>query len=222
MEVLDSIYNQFFFTANSLGHQLTTSQFFQPLIPQALAHVATAIHCALCKYACGKEVTVMFSQDENQGIFCHSAVIDCISAEAIALIKFKLHMVGLLHTTPPMVLVLYNRRSLIPDGALQSMLAHQNPISHLQSGLVLRYFIQRYILPFLSMLLLEDGRSSIPSSTLTRSASISFQRLYLPCCSALIGMKGLLHCITSAKCKSVRKPHANLPDTPADLTGARM
>jgi len=25
---------------------------------------------------------------------------------------------------------------------------------------------------------------------------------------------------TSAKCKSVRKPHANLPDTPVDLTGA--
>jgi len=25
---------------------------------------------------------------------------------------------------------------------------------------------------------------------------------------------------TSAKCKSVWKPHANLPDTPVDLTGA--
>jgi len=33
MEVLDLIYHQFFFTANSLGRQPTTSQFFQPLAP---------------------------------------------------------------------------------------------------------------------------------------------------------------------------------------------
>jgi hypothetical protein len=33
MDVLDLIYHQFFFTANSLGRQLTTSQFFQPLTP---------------------------------------------------------------------------------------------------------------------------------------------------------------------------------------------
>jgi hypothetical protein len=46
-EVLDLIYHQFFFTANNLGRQPTTSQFFQPLMPQTLALVATAIHCAL-------------------------------------------------------------------------------------------------------------------------------------------------------------------------------
>jgi hypothetical protein len=100
MEVLDLIYHQFFFTANSLGRQPTTSQFFQPLTPQTLALVAAAIHCALSEYATGKKVTVMFSQDEYRGKFCPSTVTDCISAEAIALIKFKLHMVGLLHTPP--------------------------------------------------------------------------------------------------------------------------
>jgi len=99
--VLDLIYHQFFFTANSLGRQPTTLQFFQTLTPQTLALVAAAIHCALSGYATGKKVTVMFSQDEYRGKFCPSAVTDCISAEAIALIKFKLHMVGLLHTPPP-------------------------------------------------------------------------------------------------------------------------
>jgi len=98
MEVLDLIYYQFFFTANSLGWQPTTSQFFQPLTPQTLALVAAAIHCALSEYATRTKVTVMFSQDEYRGKFCPSTVIDCITAEAIAHIKFKLHMVGLLHT----------------------------------------------------------------------------------------------------------------------------
>jgi hypothetical protein len=64
MEVLDHIYHQFFFTANSLGHQPTTSQYFQRLTPQTLLLVDTAIHCALSEYATGKKATVMFSQDE--------------------------------------------------------------------------------------------------------------------------------------------------------------
>ena len=72
MEVLDLIYHQFFFTANSLGRQPTTSQYFQPLAPQTLALVAAAIHCALSEYASGKKATVMFSQDEYQGTFVHS------------------------------------------------------------------------------------------------------------------------------------------------------
>jgi hypothetical protein len=127
MEVLDLIYHQFFFTANSLGRQPTTSQFFQPLTPQTLALVAAAIHCALSEYATGKKVTVMFSQDEYRGKLCPSTVTDCISAEAIALIKFKLHMVGLLHTPPqwcssaiigapqsPSALLNPRRRSSIP------------------------------------------------------------------------------------------------------------
>ena len=76
MEVLDLIYHQFFFTANSLGRQPTTLQFFQPLPLQTLAPVAAAIHCALSEYATGKKVTVMFSQDEYRGKFCPCTVID--------------------------------------------------------------------------------------------------------------------------------------------------
>jgi len=53
MEVLDLNYDQFFFTANSLGRYPTTSQFFQPLTLQTSALVAAAIHCALSKYATG-------------------------------------------------------------------------------------------------------------------------------------------------------------------------
>jgi len=63
MEVLDLIYHQFFFTANSLGCQPTTSQYFQHLTSQILALAAAAIHCALSEYAVGKKATVMFSQD---------------------------------------------------------------------------------------------------------------------------------------------------------------
>jgi len=88
MAVLDLIYHQFLFTANSLGRQLTTSQFIQPLTPQTLALVVTAIHCALSEYATGKKVTAMFSQDEYQGKFYPSTVIDCITAEATALINY--------------------------------------------------------------------------------------------------------------------------------------
>jgi len=76
MEVLDLIYHQFFLNTNSLGRQPTTSQFFQPLTPQTLALVATAIHCALSEYSTGEKVTVMFSQDEYQGKFYPSTVID--------------------------------------------------------------------------------------------------------------------------------------------------
>jgi len=54
MEVLDLIYHQFFFTANSLGCQPTTSLYFQPLAPQTLALAASTIHCALSEYASGK------------------------------------------------------------------------------------------------------------------------------------------------------------------------
>jgi len=75
MEVLDLIYHKFFFAANSLGCQPTTSQYFQPLAPQTLALAAAAIHCALSEYASGKKATVMFSQDEYRGTFGLSPVI---------------------------------------------------------------------------------------------------------------------------------------------------
>ena len=86
MEVLDLIHHQFFFTASSLGLQPTTSQFFHPLTLQIIVPFAAAIHCAPCENATGKKVTVMFSQDEYQGKFCSSTVIDCINAEATALL----------------------------------------------------------------------------------------------------------------------------------------
>ena len=145
MEVLDLIYHQFFFTANSLGRQPTTSQFFQPLAPQTLALVAAAIHCALSEYATGKKVTVMFSQDEYRGKFCPSTVMNCITAEATALINytwwgcfipplwFSSAIIGAPQS--PSALLRYHRRSSIPIGAPQS-------------GLALRYFIQRSILHF--------------------------------------------------------------------------
>jgi len=88
MEVIDSIYHQCFFTANSLGRQPTTLQFFQPLTPQTLALVAAVIHCALSEYATGIKVTVLFSQDEYRGKFCPSKVIDLITAETTALINY--------------------------------------------------------------------------------------------------------------------------------------
>jgi len=86
MEVLDLIYHQFFFTANILGRQPTTSQYFQPHAPQTLALVAAAIHCALSEYATGNKATVMFSQDEYRGTFCPSSMIN-FTPEATALIN---------------------------------------------------------------------------------------------------------------------------------------
>jgi hypothetical protein len=47
MEVLDLIYQQFFFTANTLGRQPTTSQYCQRLARHTLALAATVIHWGL-------------------------------------------------------------------------------------------------------------------------------------------------------------------------------
>ena len=88
MEVPDLIYHQFFFTANSLGQQLTILQFFQPLTPQTLALVAAASHCALSEHATGKKVTVVFTQDEYRSKFYQASVLDYITAEATALINY--------------------------------------------------------------------------------------------------------------------------------------
>jgi hypothetical protein len=51
--------------------------------------VDAAIRCALSECATGKKVTVMFSQDEYGGKFCPSTVMDCITAEANALINYS-------------------------------------------------------------------------------------------------------------------------------------
>jgi hypothetical protein len=71
MEVLHHTYHQFFFMANSLGRQPTTSQYFQPLILQTVVLVAAAIHCALSEYGTGKRATDIYSQDENRGTFVY-------------------------------------------------------------------------------------------------------------------------------------------------------
>ena len=81
-----------------------------------------------------------------------------------------------------MVLLRYNRRSSIP-------------IRSPQSGMALRYLIQHSILPFLSVLLLLNGWSSIPSSTSIRSTCISFQTRNLPPLPAMLSMDGLLRWI---------------------------
>jgi len=96
MEVLDPIYLQFFFTADSVGRQPTTSQYFQLLTLQTLVLAAAAIHWALSEYAGGKKATVMFSQDEYQGTFCSSPVIN-FTPEATALINHTL----VSHLIPP-------------------------------------------------------------------------------------------------------------------------
>jgi len=88
-EVIDLMYHQFFFMANSLGRLPTTSQYFQPLAPQTLALVAAAIHCVLSEYAGGKKATVMFSQDEYRGRLCPSSMIN-FTPEATALINHTL------------------------------------------------------------------------------------------------------------------------------------
>jgi len=76
MEVLDLIYHQFFFTANSLGFQPMIFQYFQPLTPQTLVLAAAAIHCALSEFASGEKTAGMFSQDEYRGTFCPSPMIN--------------------------------------------------------------------------------------------------------------------------------------------------
>jgi hypothetical protein len=76
LEVHDLIYHQFFFTANSLGSQPTTSQYLQPLAHQTLALPAIAINSALSEYASGPKATVIFSQDEYRGTFGPSSVLN--------------------------------------------------------------------------------------------------------------------------------------------------
>jgi len=75
----------------------------------------------------------MFSQRGCQGIFCPFTVMDCISAEATALINYTWWAASC--PLPLMVLLQYDRCSLIP-------------ISVPQAGLVLPYFIQHSIQHF--------------------------------------------------------------------------
>jgi len=76
MEVLDLIYDQFFFTAITVGCKPTTSQYFQPRALKTLALAAAAIHCVLSEYARGMNATVMISQNQYQGTLCPFPVIN--------------------------------------------------------------------------------------------------------------------------------------------------
>jgi len=75
MEVLDLVYHQCFFAANSLEHLSTTSQFFHPLTPQTVQLAFIAIHCVLSEYATGMESKIKLSQDEYRGTFCSTQMI---------------------------------------------------------------------------------------------------------------------------------------------------
>lgn len=113
MEMLDLIFHHFFFYANNLGRQPTTSQCFQFLTRQMLVLVAAAICCAQSEYATRKIVTFMFSQDQYRGIICHSTVRDCITAEGTALMHDMWRVPS--YTPPlPMVFLQDNTRSSIP------------------------------------------------------------------------------------------------------------
>ena len=120
--MLDLIYNQILFNVNSLGWQLTTSQFFQPLTPLTSALVAAAIHCALSEYATGKKVTDMFLKMNIEVNFD-------LPWWLIALLQKSLHLFNSNYTwwgyflPPPMVLLRYNWRSSI-------LLALLNPCWH--------------------------------------------------------------------------------------------
>jgi hypothetical protein len=89
MEVLDHIYPQCFFTANSLGHQPATSQYVEPLTLHTCALVASAIHCVLSDYVIQTKTTVMFSQDDYRGTFCPSPLIT-FTTKATVLINHTL------------------------------------------------------------------------------------------------------------------------------------
>jgi len=74
-EVLQLICNQFFFTANTMGCQPTTSHYLEPLAPQPFVPEVVVIYCALSEYATGMKYTVMLIQDEYRSTFGPSPVI---------------------------------------------------------------------------------------------------------------------------------------------------
>jgi hypothetical protein len=114
------------------------------------------------------------------------------------------HSMAASYPPPPAKVLLRSIRCIsITFVAPQSPSAHLNPLGAFHSGLLLRYFIQRSIQPFLCTLLLQDGRSSIPSSSSIRSTSIEFETLYLPDLSALLTLDGLLRCIGAPQSQSV-------------------
>jgi len=94
--VLYLIYHPFFFTANSLGYQSTSSQSFKPLPLQTSSLANAAIDCMLCEYAIAKNVTVVSSHDEYGGKFYTSPEIDITAAAAILINYTFVALIGLL------------------------------------------------------------------------------------------------------------------------------
>ena len=149
--VLNHIYHQFFFTANTLGRKPTTSQYSQPLAPQTFVLVAAAIHCALSQYAGGKKATGMFSQDEYRGTFCTSPTIH-FTAKATPLINHTL--VGRFETPPPPPTTMQHDSTRIGRSSI--------PVGAPQPRFTLFYILPQSIPPLL-VLLRWDRHSMIPS-----------------------------------------------------------
>jgi len=98
MELLDLIHCHFLITANSVGRQPSSFQYFQPLTPLTFVLAATAIHSAQSEYACRTKATVMFSEDEYHSTFCPFPVIK-FTPEATALVNHT--SVGCFEHHPP-------------------------------------------------------------------------------------------------------------------------
>ena len=74
MDIHDLICYQLFFSANGLGHQPTTLQFFQLVAPQTLPLAATTRNCVLSEYSIWKMASDKCSQDEYWGK-CYSTPV---------------------------------------------------------------------------------------------------------------------------------------------------
>jgi len=186
MEVLDSIYHQFFFVANSFRRQPTTFRYFQPLALLTPELAAAAIPWVLSEYDSGKKATGMYSRDEYQGRFFPSPVISC-TLEATALIndKFVGHLILPLWSNFASIVALLFLSVLLSLDWLSSIsfchqfLLFQHSSAGLGtqqfplSGLALLYFITCSIPPILRTSAC-DGSPSIPSSTLAECISVTW------------------------------------------------
>lgn len=85
LEVLDSIYHQFFFAANFLGCQAIPSHCFEPIAPQTSKQVDTATFCILSEVATQKKDNIMLFHNQLRCAFCSSLVIHNVG-EAITVI----------------------------------------------------------------------------------------------------------------------------------------
>jgi len=118
-----------------------TSQYFKPLTLQTLSLPAAAIHCARSEYASGKKATVMSSEDEDQGTFCRSPVMN-LTPEATTLsithwwaaryppLRCNSDKIGT-PQFPTALLRLDSRTSISFDTGFPRVLTPQFPLAHL-------------------------------------------------------------------------------------------